>query len=1389
MKKVLLIIILLALIGWSNTSDAQSGVSCDSAKIIGDTNVVYPNLSQTKQLEWYKFTALSDTMDIILSDSNKYLSTDKVIGVFLANGTCSSLSLVALDTITSITDSVLTITNAQVIKDSSYYLVIVKFDSTSTINYNLKMQYRWPFYCIDTISTPCDYIFNGDFEYYSSPPNGISEIQLACPWFSPSIQTPEYYSSKGTGGGVIAPYTIMGSQTSMSSGSGFAGIGVFVPGQVYPAMIECEYITQLLNYGGLVAGQSYDISMYVNMDSLTGMAVNNIGFSFNDTNNLYLSGFWRLNSNNPSLLWPTPITTTGYNNWFHVFFPNYIANGTEKYVTIGCFGNTPIHDTTIYSTPLHQAYYFIDNVSIKPSPFTVNAVPTICLGETLTLSTNPGTNVIWSSSPASTFSCSVCDTASTTPSAPGAIVFTATTIAGCVAGDTVTVNNCSTCGGAAIPTNTWSGGSTLTANTLYALNYNATVSGSVTLTNDIITIRPYTIITVPSGASLTLDHCHLYACDTMWQGIIVSPGGSLTIIDSSLIEDAMVAVDITSATTANNLTITNSVFNKDSVGINIDSYAATGSPYTVTGNVFTCRNLPFDTVSWPSPVNLKVFSTPANPANPTDLHYLMGSYAGTFMNFPHSSAISNMGIHLNNVGTGAVGGPYTDIIIGDGNTNADLNLFDTLLCGIYAEKSNFTCYNNTFQYVVGSLSYSYPYNGFGICATSNVPYATTNRMQVISDSANNKSANYFYDCRVGVHTKNYNDIAINHCDIRSTEQCVTTQPVNGYFGIHVFTPNITHLNINNNVITNVCIGINFWAADYTGGAYSDQQNIGRVRIMHNTIQATYGTTAPTNEYCLIGIGAYNLLDWFNYISGTAYLNYVFSSPPKINVSRNHIHDYHNGIEMFNWFNFQWAKNLSLGNVPVSDSNYIALRKIIYNANTPADAQFGIQHQMNWNGEIINNNISGYGNTDSASLGIMCNDNIGYGGPGQRVSCNYVDSLDNGIEYQGNNFTAQGSNVFENNQMNSAGKGLVLDNTGIGPVGPFSTPVNPANDNQWTGTYSGSSQYTTFTKNGADANNSCIFIDPALPSYDPLSVGACGSSSGGISYAAAGLIYGATPNGFTCNTVSSMTTYVGNNNKSLQSDNAEVRKLEQMVNDSINYSYFDYEQHINDKFKAYQLLTLQPSLKDNSTILQNFYANATNGNIGKLAKATNAIINGQGAAYINSIAPQNAIETNYKNYYLVYLHSKAGRLNTSDSTILKALIKGCPVRDGLIVYNARTLYSSIYMDFKNYTNDCEDPLGQAKMKQAKNPTNESNFSLYPNPTSSTFTIITKGDKLNSNLVVMSISDVTGKQISVNKVQLKEGSAIIDPELMNGVYFISLKDESGNIGKPQKITIIK
>ena len=196
----------------------------------------------------------------------------------------------------------------------------------------------------------------------------------------------------------------------------------------------------------------------------------------------------------------------------------------------------------------------------------------------------------------------------------------------------------------------------------------------------------------------------------------------------------------------------------------------------------------------------------------------------------------------------------------------------------------------------------------------------------------------------------------------------------------------------------------------------------------------------------------------------------------------------------------------------------------------------------------------------------------------------------------------------------------------------------------------------------------------------------------------------------------------------------------------------------------------------------------NNHIGTLSNATNGIAQGQ----LNALTPHNSIEANYINYYTVYSHYKDSTYNTADSIMLKTLVDGCPVRDGMAVSYARTLYSILYGDYTVYNDFCFDgktDKNSNNIKSIENHKDALELEIYPNPNSGTFTLYLKGTNSLSEKAEVSIYNALGNKSGQFLLKLDKNSAIFNTNLDNGIYFITVNDSNGNIYQTKRIIVIR
>ena len=121
------------------------------------------------------------------------------------------------------------------------------------------------------------------------------------------------------------------------------------------------------------------------------------------------------------------------------------------------------------------------------------------------------------------------------------------------------------------------------------------ISGNFNLTNAIVKVAPNAKITILTYNALSLNNTKVFACTGLWKGIEMQSLTSITVTNNSQIEDAENAIKAIN-TSYVGLSIDNSIFNRNKVGINLED-TGTGGYWVVppminyfVNNKFTCTS-------------------------------------------------------------------------------------------------------------------------------------------------------------------------------------------------------------------------------------------------------------------------------------------------------------------------------------------------------------------------------------------------------------------------------------------------------------------------------------------------------------------------------------------------------------------------------------------------------------------------------------------------------------------------------------------------------------------------------------------------------------------------------------------------------------------------------
>ncbi len=225
---------------------------------------------------------------------------------------------------------------------------------------------------------------NGSFEVYDTCPNNLSQISYAFPWTFP-FGTSDYFNSCAGSGSIISVPTNWCGHQYARTGNGYAGFILRDGGYL-------EYLQVELT-DTLIAGRKYCVSFYLSLADSFAYTISSVGLYFSDTaiiaTNYYPLPYTPQIQNPPAAF----INETG---WTEVS-GNYIAQGGEKFITIGNFNPNIYPDSlllntdtvphfnggpccwydygngdTIYHSPW-SSYFYLDDVSIVHCDLTEEA--------------------------------------------------------------------------------------------------------------------------------------------------------------------------------------------------------------------------------------------------------------------------------------------------------------------------------------------------------------------------------------------------------------------------------------------------------------------------------------------------------------------------------------------------------------------------------------------------------------------------------------------------------------------------------------------------------------------------------------------------------------------------------------------------------------------------------------------------------------------------------------------------------------------------------------------------------------------------------------------------------------------------------------------------------
>ena len=386
-------------------------------------------------------------------------------------------------------------------------------------------------------------------------------------------------------------------------------------------------------------------------------------------------------------------------------------------------------------------------------------------------------------------------------------------------------------------------------------------------------------------------------------------------------------------------------------------------------------------------------------------------------------------------------------------------------------------------------------------------------------------------------------------------------------------------------------------------------------------------------------------------------------------------------------------------------------------------------------------------------------------------------------------------------MTNDGKGYVLNGGQIWTQGNHMMPCG----NSWgaTGTFTWSlpSNPQTFTKAGANPNNSKLWVrtgvgtDPTKNGNDALACTKTYGCLGGIT----------TGSGNGLNTTP-MSLYFSCSPDIIH---APVMPLHKMAQKQDTFETNTGNHHWMSQFSLWENLCKDDSLVDSTGILDMFKAFAQNSRYKHLTDIENQLAYGHidsaqsllnqptdsmantqtdsttGVQMADDVTA-NDVVGGYQQFYQLYLNYLNNNLSAADSLSIEALAGACPFTYGSAVYKARALYDLVYNDLRIFTYTCDTPVadtsggGERKGRSTGNSIVSDDqgqeYTLFPNPNKGKFIL---QQSINDNKPVnLELINSFGQSIYKTDASFLNQKTNIDLSPMpTGVYLLKLIDNGG------------
>jgi hypothetical protein len=206
--------------------------------------------------------------------------------------------------------------------------------------------------------------------------------------------------------------------------------------------------------------------------------------------------------------------------------------------------------------------------------------------------------------------------------------------------------------------------------------------------------------------------------------------------------------------------------------------------------------------------------------------------------------------------------------------------------------------------------------------------------------------------------------------------------------------------------------------------------------------------------------------------------------------------------------------------------------------------------------------------------------------------------------------------------------------------------------------------------------------------------------------------------------------------------------------------------------TYDHLFYDEALRDSVQVLEDFYNDKFNENIGKSRDLEEKIDEHDFVAAENlrdQTIPDNIVEQSYKEVLELYMKFEKGIFNAADSADLWMWANSCYYLYGKTVPMAQILFNTIHVSCASFEEDC--PLNLPK-NAALFPTDEDELALtlFPNPNSDRLYVHYFDESIKS--ATIEIIDIDGKSFYSGTIHFERGLDLGALSMGSGVYVVEL-----------------